>query len=194
MRSILAALTFLLAGAIAAQASPCGSVTRTGDALGPDAMKPDLNLTPAQWHADLHFLASELPKRHANAFFSLSKSAFEAEVAALEKRIDTANADEIFVGLQQIVKSIGDGHTGIGSPPPDRRVMPIQAARFGDDFGIAAVGPGLDAALGARLVKIGGVPVADVWQRVLTMTPKGELMELRREDALVYLARGYALH
>jgi hypothetical protein len=170
------------------------SLRRTGAPLALDAMAPTLNLTPAQWRADLQFLADELPKHHANAFFLISKSAFNAEVAALNKRIDTANSDEIFVELQKIVRSIGDGHTGIGTPPPDRRAMPIQFAKFGDDFRVSGVGPALDAALGARLLKIGGTPVADAWQRVLTMTPQGELMELRRADALIYLARGYALH
>ena len=169
-------------------------LVRRGNALGADAMEPNLNLTPAQWRADLQFLATELPKRHANAFFFISKSTFDAEVAALDARIDTANGDEIFVGLQQIVKSIGDGHTGVGTPPPDRRVMPIEIAHFDDDFRIAAVGPGLDAALGTRLQKIGDMPIADAWQRVLTLTSQAELMALRQEDALVYLSRGYALH
>jgi hypothetical protein len=170
------------------------ALKKAGPPLDLDAMKPNLNLTPAQWHADLHFLATELPKRHANAFFLISRTAFDAEVAALDRRVESANPDEIFVGLQQIAKSIGDGHTGMGAAPLDRRVMPLQFAKFGENFRVAGVGPGLDAALGARLLKIGGIPVAQVWQRVLTMTSQGELMELRREDALVYLSRGYALH
>ena len=170
------------------------SLTRAGEALAADAMKPKLDLTPAQWHEDLQFLAVELPKRHANAFFLLPRAKFDAEIAALDARLDTANSDEIFVGLQRIVKSIGDGHTGMGTPPPDRRVMPIGIARFGGDFRIVTIGPGLDKALGARIVAIGGVPIDDVWQRVLTLTSQGELMELRESDALIYLARGYALH
>jgi hypothetical protein len=167
---------------------------KAGPPMGPDAMKPNMNLTPLQWRADLHFLATELPERHANAFFLISRPHFAAEVAALDRRIETANPDEIFVGLQQIVKSIGDGHTGMGGAPPDRRVLPLQFAKFGNEFRVSAVGQGLDEALGTRLLKIGGVPVAEVWQRALTMTSQGELMELRREDALVYLSRGYALH
>jgi hypothetical protein len=169
-------------------------LAKSGAPLGIDAMKPDMNLTPAQWHADLHVLAEELPKRHANAFFALSRDAFAAEVAELDKRIDAANADEIFVGFQQIAKSIGDGHTGIGTAPPDRRVMPIQFSKFSDDFRVSGVGPGIDRALGARLLKIGTMPIAAVWKRVLTLTAQAELLELRQEDALVYLARGYALH
>jgi hypothetical protein len=173
-----------------------GTVTlkRVGPSLDLDAMQPNMNLTPAEWRADLHFLAAELPKRHANAFFLISRATFDSEVAALDRRIETANSDEIYVGLQQIVKSIGDGHSGMGNAPSDRRVMPIQFAKFGNDFRVSGVGQGLDAALGARLLKVGGMLVAEVWQQVLTMTSQDELMALRREDALVYLSRGYALH
>jgi hypothetical protein len=40
--------------------------------------KPEnLQLTPAQWSDDLHFIARELPKRHANALHFTSKDAFE---------------------------------------------------------------------------------------------------------------------
>lgn len=169
------------------------SLRRTGDALGPDAMKPRLDLTPAQWREDLQFYARELPKRHAKAFFLLPREKFEAEIAALDARLDHANGDEVLVGLQAITKSIGDGHTGIVAPP-DRRVIPIEIKKFGNDFRIIAVGPGLDAALGARIVRIGGMPIADVWQRVMTLTPQGELIQLRDANALAYLARGYALH
>jgi hypothetical protein len=168
-------------------------LARKGDALAPDAMKPRLDLTPAQWHEDVHALGIELPKHHANAFFSLSKADFDAEIAALDKRADTANGDEMFVGLQQIAKSIGDGHTGIVAPA-DRRVMPIEVNHFGEDFRVTAVGPGLDRALGTRILKIGGMPESNVWSRVVTLTPRAELKELRDGDALVYLARGYALH
>jgi hypothetical protein len=170
------------------------ALTRTGDALAADAMSPRLDLTPAQWRADLNAFAEGLPKLHANAFFSLPKAEFEAEVAALDRRIDTANGDEVFVGLQQIAKSIGDGHTGVTAPADDRSVMPIEIGRFGQDFRVTAVGPGLDRALGTRILEIGGLPIARVWTRVLTLTARNELAELRDGDALVYLARGYALH
>jgi hypothetical protein len=170
------------------------SLSRTGDALTLDALKPRLDLTPVQWREDLQFLARKFPQVHANAFYMLSRAQFAAEVAALDRRLDTANSDEVFVGLQQIVKSIGDGHTGMGTAPPDRRVMPIQIARFGNDFRIVAVGPNVENALGARILKIGELPIGEVWRRVLTLTAQGERMELREADALIYLARGYALH
>ena len=164
-----------------------------GPALGPNALMPRFDLSPAQWREDLQALATQLPKMHANAFYSLPKAKFDSEIRALNRKISTANADEIYIGMKIITKSIGDGHTGIGDPP-DRRVMPIQFARFGDAFRVVAVGPGLDAALGKRLVKIGTLPMARVWARVQEITAQNELIELRNADGLVYLSRGYALH
>ena len=97
------------------------------------------------------------------------------------------------MGLKQITKSIGDGHTGMGDPP-DRRVMPIEIARFGDEFRVTEVGPGLDRALRARVLKFGGMPIAQAWDRVLTLTARAELQGFREADAPVFLSRGYALH
>jgi hypothetical protein len=168
-------------------------LTRTGDALPDRALMPRLDLTPDEWHQDVAALAARLPQVHANAFFSLSRDAFDAEIAALDRRAKTVNGDAMYVGLLAITKSIGDGHTGMGDPP-DRRVMPIEFSRFGDDLRVTAAGPSLERALGTRLIKIGGVPVAEVWARVLTLTPRAELRELRIADAPVYLSRGYALH
>jgi hypothetical protein len=176
-------------------AGESGSVAlvRKSDAVAPERNEPRLDLTAAQWHEDLADFARELPRRHANAFYALSRGAFEAEVAALDAKIATANGDEMFVGLQKIAKSIGDGHTGVVAPK-DRRVMPVKAGRFGKDFRIVATGPGLEHAFGARLVKIGGMPIDDVWQRVMTLTSSDELIELRTGEALIYLTRGYVLH
>lgn len=168
--------------------------TRTGDALAADAMKPRLDLTPAQWREDIAYFARELPKHHANAFFSLPRADFEREVAALDKRTDTANGDEIFVGLQVIAKSIGDGHTGVFALGIDRRAMPLTIAKFDGDLRIVAASEPYRNLLGTRIVKIGGTPVAEAWRRAMTATPQGELEQLRREDALAYLARGYYLH
>lgn len=169
------------------------ALARTGNALAADAMTPRLDLTTQEWRQDLRALATELPARHANAFFSLSKAEFADEVAALDRRIGTANGDEMFVGMQQIVKSIGDGHTGINAPD-DRRPLPIEVGHFGEDFRITAAGPGLDHVLGARILKIGGMPIAEAWSRALTLAPRNELPELREGNALIYLTRGYALH
>jgi len=166
---------------------------RRGDALAAGAWEPRLDLTPQEWLADLATYAIELPKHHANAFFTLPRAQFDAAVADLSKRAATANGDEMFVGLQAITKSIGDGHTGLVAPK-DRRPMPLEIGKFGDDFRVVATAPEAAKAMGAKVIKIGGLPIAEAWRRALTLAPAGELEQLRRVNALAYLARGYALH
>jgi hypothetical protein len=147
---------------------------RKGEAMAKDAWKPRLDLTPAQWREDIAYYERELPRRHANAFFHISRTEFEKEVRALAQRAASANGDEMFVGLQQITKSIGDGHTGIFALGMDRRVMPITVAKFGPDLRIVEAGPAYEKLLGTRIVKIGGEPIADVWAKVMTLSPQAE--------------------
>lgn len=169
------------------------ALTRTGPSMPLDATAPTLSLTTAQWRADLQAFAAELPKRHANAFFALPRERFEAEIADLDRRLPGLNGDQIFVGLQRIANLIGDGHTGLVLPT-DRRILPVEIGRFGEDFRIVAVGPGLERALGARIVRIGGKPIAEAWRRALTLAPQGELPELQTGRALNDLRRGLSLH
>jgi hypothetical protein len=168
-------------------------LSKTGPALGRNEMEPRLDLSRDQWRADIDVFAAELPKRHANAFFTLPRATFDGEIGALRRDVDHLNDDQIFTRLCRIANMIGDGHTGIVFPP-DRRVIPIEIGKFGDDFRITSAGPGLDAVLGARVQEIGEVPIAEAWRRAMTLTPQGELAELREGRAVSYLARGITLH
>jgi Peptidase family S41 len=169
------------------------SLVRAGPAMALDAMTPTLRLSKAQWREDLGVFAAELPKRHANAFFRQTKPQFEAEVARLDRRIGQLNDDQIFSELQRITNAVGDGHTGIPLPP-DRRSLPIRIARFGQDLHIVAAGPGLEKALGARIVQIGGLPADGAWKRALTLTAQDELPALQAGRAQDILTQGVLLH
>jgi len=172
-----------------------GSVTlrRVGPSLGLNDMKATLALTPAQWRQDLKVLASELPTYHANAFAFLPRRQFDAGIERISRQVSELNGDEIFVQLQELVNRVGDGHTNIRLPE-DSAQLPIKIARFGESFRIVAVGPGLDQALGLRLVSIDGLPVAEAWRRVMRLTPAKEFISLRDARALTYLATGLTLH
>jgi hypothetical protein len=170
------------------------SLVRKGDPLGLDALKSSLDLTPAQWREDLKAFATEFPKYHANAFFSLPKAQFDAEIADLDQRLDKLNDDEVLIGLAQILNSIGDGHTSIVYPHEARFPFPIKLTKFGNEIRVTAVGPGAEKALGARVIKIADMPIQQAYERAMTMTPRGELDGLRQGVALVILTRGLYLH
>ena len=176
-------------------AGPKGSVAlrRSGDTSGEDALKPRIDLTAAQWQEDLAYFAAELPRHHANAFFTLPRPQFDAMVAALSAQIPQLDDDQRLMGFEKIVNAVGDGHTIIVFPQP-RYPLGIDIGRFGDEFRVTGVAPGREQLLGTRVLKIGNTPVAEAYATALAYTPQGELMELRRARALVYLSRGVFLH
>jgi hypothetical protein len=173
------------------------SLRRAGPALALDALRPTLDLTTEQWREDLQAFAAELPKRHANAFFHQPKAVFDAVVGRLDRRLDQLNNDEIFINLQRLANGVGDGHTGIVLPLDSQR-LPIQIARFGPEgrpeLRIVAAGAGLERALGAQIVRVGSLPVAEAWRRVLLITPQDELPALREGSAVGLMSRGLVLH
>ena len=166
---------------------------RTGDARNPAAAAETLNLSKQQWHQDLDFLARELPKRHANAFHFISREAFDAEVGQLNGKLDHLNSDEIYVGMDRIANSIGDGHTYIRIPADNAR-FPIDFQRFGDEYRVVAMALGNEKALGARVIKIHDTPIASAHELLLTLTPADETQVLRDSRVRGYLTLGIVLH
>jgi hypothetical protein len=154
---------------------------------------PFAQLTKAQWREDLQFLARELPKRHANAFHHTPRERFEAEVADLDRRIDKLNADEIYVGLDRIANLVGDGHTFVEFPDDVAR-LPLQIKQFGAEYRVIAVAPGLEKALGARILRIHDTPIARARELLLTMTPQDETPFLAQARIEGFLTLGIVLH
>lgn len=152
-------------------------------------------LRKEQWHEDLKFLATELPKRHANAFHFLPKAIFDQEVNQLDRRLDSLNRDEIFVGMDQIENSIGDGHTYI-RVPADAPIFPVHFEGFGQDYRLVSTQdiPGARDALGGRLIKIDDTPISRAQDLLLTLTPADETQGLRDLRATALLNDGMVLH
>lgn len=153
-----------------------------------------IRLTPQQWREDLHFFANEMEKRHKNPFHYTSKEKFEAEVARLDQDIDKLNGDEIFVRLQRLASMIGDGHTYVQLPKEAVRNFPLGLRRFGHDFRVARVGPGLEKALGTRVLSIQNTPISDVEKLLLPLTPQDETPWYCRAQVAQFATWGNMLH
>jgi hypothetical protein len=154
---------------------------------------PKSTLTAQQWREDLAFLAREVAKRHANAFHATSREKFEAAVAALDARIDGLNRDQIYIGMDQIANQIGDGHTYVEFPADDANLA-IDIRQFGQDYRVVAVAPGIEKALGARVVRIDNTPIARARELARTITPLDETQELADGRIEGFLTTGMALH
>jgi hypothetical protein len=153
------------------------------------------SLSKAQWHEDLKFLADQLLKRHANAFHFLPKAAFVHEVSQLDRALDELNRDEIFVGMDRIENSIGDGHSYIRIPA-EAPIFPVHFERFGENYRLVSTRdiPGARSALGGRLLKINNLQINRAQRLLLTLTPADETQSLRDVRATALLNDGMALH
>src|SRR5437868_8662362 len=122
------------------------------------------NITPDAWRADLRYLAAELPRRHVDAFHTITRERFADEVARLDAAIPGLTDDESVDGLMRTVALIGDGHTHLDLPPSFPR-YPIELHWFGDELRVVAAGAPYHAALGGRVGGVGDVPVAGLMKR-----------------------------
>ena len=154
---------------------------------------PHTQISSDAWREDLRYLARELPSRHANAFHSISREAFDAEVARLDTTIPSLNGDEVLVGLMRVVALIGDGHTHFDLPPSSLR-YPVEMQWFGDELRVIAAQAPYHSAVGARVITIGSTPVRDVMERAIQLVPRGENDGRTRLTATMNLTVPEVLH
>jgi hypothetical protein len=166
---------------------------RSGETLPAATSADKLSLTPRQWREDLAYFAKELPKRHPDAFANTPKDKFETAVAELDGKIDRLNSDEIYVALDRLANMIGDAHTYVEFPH-DNANLPLDIRRVGDEWRVAIVAPGYEQALGARVVAIQNVPLAQARELAATITPIAETASLKDVRVDGFLTTGMALH
>ncbi|HZI87359.1 MAG TPA: hypothetical protein VFD48_11040, partial [Pyrinomonadaceae bacterium] len=137
------------------------------------SQNPTTGITPNGWRDDLRYLARQLPGNHANAFHTVSRETFDAEVARLDAAIPNLNGDEVLVGLMRVVALIGDGHTHLDLSPNSLR-YPMEMQWFGDELRVIAAQAPYHSAVGARVLSIGSTPVREVMDRAMQLVPRGE--------------------
>jgi hypothetical protein len=130
-------------------------------------------LTPAQWRGDLKRFATELPKRHKNAFHTVSREEFQRAVADLDADIPSLQDHQVIVRMKQIAAKVGDGHTGVHIPT-SFALYPVSVYWFGAELRIIGATKDYASAIGTRVMKIGNVDIDDVHARVRTLFPSAE--------------------
>lgn len=157
-------------GLCAALALPAimAAAPAAGLAQLPATAQAPAQLTAEQWREDLRFMVTELERRHANPYHSVTRERFAAAVAELDARIPKLQRNEIIVGLMRLAAMVGDGHTRV-DPRKDARFgfpsLPLKLYLFGDGLYVRAAAPAQAALVGARIEAIGGVPVDEAIRR-----------------------------
>jgi hypothetical protein len=79
------------------------------------------------WITDLNFLKTELPKKHKNLFFKITKNEFENGIEKIIKQLDKDTDIETSMKLHQLIAKIGDSHTSLSTShiTQKRKVFPV---------------------------------------------------------------------
>jgi hypothetical protein len=158
-----------------------------------DASTAINRLSEKEWRDDLHYLASELPKRHKNAFHHTSREQFEQEIAKLDAAIPSLQADQIIIGMLEITAKVGDAHTYVHLPRSFHH-YPLSLYWFGGELRVTRTTTPYQRALGARVVRVAGINISDVRTRMRRVISQAETEWFVLRDSPDYIAIPEVLH
>ena len=132
---------------------------------------------------DVRFLAAEIERLHPSPFHDVDAQQWRAAASSLAAQAGSLERDQLVVELMRLVALLGEreGHSGIvpgAAHQPPLRLYPLKLYDFSD--GLFVIGArGAPDTVGARLVAVNGVSVADVVRRVAPLVPRDNVWSLR---------------
>jgi len=116
------------------------------------------------WQADLDQLANELPLLHKNLFFNQTEEQFQDSIWSLKERLAKLDIYSIVMEIARIVAAVGDAHTAVSLPRNNR--LPLECYWFQEGIFITATVPEFENLLHHKVVKIDGMPIDSVIERL----------------------------
>lgn len=116
------------------------------------------------WRQDIGWLATEIKRLHQRPFRHISEPAFDELVQQLAHGVPDLSDPQLFVGLMKLMPQLGDGHSRvvIWQERPEFQSVPLIRYWFTEGLFIIAAAPGYDSLLGAQVLRVGELPVAEV--------------------------------
>lgn len=130
------------------------------------------SLTATDWQVDLRFLQKTVHTSYPFLFKKVTAKKFDAEVEKFYEEIPNLEAHEIKVGMARMVSLFEYGHTQIPFGTISKEaVLPVNLYHFSDGVFVEGVRKGDEKALGAKVLKVAGVPIADALKAVRPVVP-----------------------
>lgn len=158
-----------------------------------------LNLSSADWQADLRFLQKTVHEDYNFLFKKVTQEDFDREVEKLHAAIPKMETHEIIVGFSRIVSSFQYGHTSLGLSgwrdhlPVKFHQMPYNLYHFSDGVYIQGVHKDYKKALGAKVLKVEGTLVETALTAIRPAVP-AENDQYHKAFGLNYLGIPEVLH
>ena len=122
---------------------------------------------------------------HPDLFHGVPEATFHRAADELIDAIPDLDDDEMLVGVMHLVAMIsahgGDGHMGVWPPdnPDAVRRFPVRLWEFPDGVHVTAARAPNDDLEGARVLKVDGIPIDEVFERLDPVVPRDTPSNLR---------------
>jgi tetratricopeptide (TPR) repeat protein len=152
-------------------------------------------LSAADWQADLRFLQQTVHKEYTFLFKKITAADFDAAVDKLYKAMPGMKMHERIAGLARIVNLFKYGHTSLGwrQSPIKYHVAPVNFYWFSDGLYVEGAEKKYSSIVGAKLVKVEGMPVMQALEAVKPLVP-AENEEYFKAYGLDFITMPEALH
>ena len=130
-------------------------------------------LSADDWRSDLAFLQETVHKEYPFLFKKITAVQFDSAVNQLHQDIPRLQPHEIVAGLARIVASFQYGHTDIRwtGGVIKFHIIPVSLYWFNDGIHVEGIHKDYAQALGAKLLKVNGVPVEEALKAVRPLLP-----------------------
>lgn len=156
-------------------------------------------LSPDKWQEDLKFLQKTVHEDYPFLFDKITAQEFDKKVETLYRQIPTLASHQIVVGLARLVSAFQYGHTAIwlNGWDSDNRYgfhqIPINLYQFSDGIYIQGVHQQYANSLGAKVLKVEGVPIEEALKSIYPVVP-AENEQFFKAHGLNYLGMPEVLH
>ncbi len=127
-----------------------------------------------RWTEDVDVYSRELIHHHIDPFHTISRDAFDAEIARIKQSLPQKSTNQVLVDLMALTHSINDGHTSF---PLWNRVLnhfPLELKMLGRELYVVKTTAEHKTLLGAKLIAINGRPALAVMDQFSNITPFSE--------------------
>lgn len=130
-------------------------------------------LTADDWQSDLRFLQQKVHKDYSFLFKNITAKDFDEQVDKLYNAIPAMKEHEVLAGFARIVASFKYGHTDIGwrESPVKYHMVPVNFYWFSDGVYAEGADKKYEAVIGAKLIRIEGVPVEQALASIKPLVP-----------------------
>jgi len=153
------------------------------------------------WRTDLTYMAERMELVHYNLFHSMSREEWNVAIENLYQKIPDLTNHEVIIELMKIAAMVGDSHTWLIPPLPgfggtkfQFDVIPAMFYEWSDGLFIRSAAPEYRNAVGARVLKVGDVPIELVLDKLKGLLNRNSNEMWVKEMGPLYLGFPAILH